>query len=84
LAVKVPQEVTTRLKAENWASLLATHPNQELVQLFITGNTRGFHIGHQNLSNQQSATWGCALQHPDTVSQYLADEIAHNRVADPF
>ena len=26
----------------------------------------------------------CALQHPSTVEQYLADEIAHGRVAGPF
>jgi len=88
--VKVPHEataVTTPLKAENWASLLATHPNQELVQFFINGITRGFRIGFKSSPKPLKSAkrnLGCALQHPDTVSQYLADEIAHNRVAGPF
>ena len=36
--VRVPQEamaITTPLNAMNWASLLSTHPNQELVQFLM-------------------------------------------------
>ena len=88
--VKVPHEsmaVTTPLKVENWASLLATHPNQELVQFFISGISEGFRIGFKPPPKPlKSARRNQvrALQHPDTVSQYLADEISHNRVAGPF
>ena len=88
--VRVSHEVTaitTPLNAMNWASLLSTHPNQELVQFFLTGISEGFRIGFKSSPKPLKSAkrnLECALQHPDTVSQYLAEEIAHHRVAGPF
>ena len=78
--------ITTPLNAKNWALILSTHPNQELVQFFITGISEGFRIGFKSLPKPlKSAKHNlqCALQHPDTVSQYLPDKIAHQRIAGP-
>ena len=88
--VRVPQEataITTLLNAMNWASLLSTHPNQELVQFLLTGISEGIRIGFKNSQKPLKSAkrnLGCALQHPDAVSQYLAKEIAHHQVAGPF
>ena len=59
--------------------LLATHPNQELVQFFKTlVSLKAFvFVGFQSppspLIKSAKRNLGCALQHPDTVYQYLAD-----------
>ena len=88
--VKVPHEataITTPLNSKNWARLLSSHPNQELVQFFITGISEGFRIGFKSPPQPLKSAkrnLECALQHPDTVRQYLTDEIAHHRVAGPF
>ena len=39
------QLITTPLNVWNWHHYLQAHPNQELVQYFITGLTVGFRIG---------------------------------------
>ena len=49
--VRVPQEarvITTPLIAKNWALLLSTYPNQELVQFFLTGISEDFRIGFKS------------------------------------
>ena len=88
--VKVPPEataITSPLVAKNWETLLASHPNAQLTDFFIKGILQGFRIGFkQPLKSLVSAkrNLNCALQHPDTVEEYLTDEIAHGRVAGPF
>jgi len=78
------RKITTPLNAMNWPSLLSTHPNQELVQFGITeGFCIGFKSSPKPLKSAKRNLW-CALQHPDTVSQYLAKEIALHWVAGPF
>jgi len=63
------------------------HPNRPLVEFFITGLTEGFCIGlKEQLKPLRSAkcNLSCALQHPDTVKNYLAEEITLGLVAGPF
>ena len=90
VTVKVPAEatsVTTPLISRNWALLLSSHPNQELVQFFINGISQGFCIGFSKSPKPLKSArrnLECALQHPNIVTQYLADEIMQRRVAGPF
>jgi len=87
---KVPPaatEICSPLNANNWRRLLTDHPNRLLVDFFINGITKGFRIGFTQQSKPlQSAKRNltCALEHPDTVKTYLAEEIAAGRVAGPF
>ena len=88
--IKVPPEataITPPLVANNWEILLANHPNGQLTDFFIKRILQGFRNDFkQPLKSLVSAkrNLSCALQHPDTVEEYLADEIAHGRVAGPF
>jgi len=88
--IKVPQEATsisTPLIPSTWRTLLASHPNCQLVQLFISDVSHSFCIGFKQLSKPLKSAkrnLGCALDHPETVTQYLADEIAQHRIAGLF
>ena len=88
--VKVPpaaRAVNTPLDASNWKKLLVDHPNRPLVNFFISGITEGFRIGFKEQSTPLKSAkqnLSCALQHPDTVENYLTEEIALGRVAGPF
>ena len=90
VVTKVPPaatEICSPLNANNWRRLLTDHPNRLLVDFFINGITNGFCIGFKQQSKPlQSAkpNLTCALEHPDTVKTYLAEEIAAGRVAGPF
>lgn len=79
--------ITTPLQVDNWRRILADHPNRPLVEFFITGLTEGFRIGFKELSKPLKSAkrnLSCALEHPDTVQNYLTEEIALGRVAGPF
>ena len=57
------------------------------VKFFLNGITEGFRIGYrQQPKPLQSAKRGlsCTLEHPETVKNYLAEEISAGRVAGPF
>jgi len=88
--VQVPLEArnnSSPLQPRNWRKLLSEHPNRPLVEFFLNGITDGFRIGYrQQPKPLQSAkcNLSCALQHPDTVKNYLAEEISAGRVAGPF
>ena len=48
--IKVPPEateITSPLLAKNWETLLANHPNRQLVDIFIKGLSQGFRIGYK-------------------------------------
>ena len=79
--------VSTPLIPSTWEALLTSHPNRQLVQFFMSGISQGFRIGFkQPKKTLKSAkrNLGCALDHPETVTKYLADEIALDRVAGPY
>ena len=89
-STKVPQEATiisTPLISSTWRASLAGHPNKKLVQFFLSGISCGFRIGFKQPSKPLKSAkrnLGCALNHPETVNQYLADEIDQHRIAGPF
>jgi len=79
--------ITSPLIMGNWMEALADHPNRPLVNFFITGVSEGFHIGFKQPPNPLKSAkhnLSCALQDPETVDKYLAEEIALGRVANPF
>ena len=87
--IRVPHAataVTTPLVISNWLPLLVNHPNKKLTSFFTTGISYGFRIGYSPWKSLKSAkgNLGCALDHPEVVDQYLTEELAQNRVADPF
>ncbi|XP_028417558.1 uncharacterized protein LOC114541971 [Dendronephthya gigantea] len=66
---------------------LINHPNQAMVRYVLDGIAHGFPSGfdpslvslrpsHRNMKS--------ALQHPDVIDKYLANEISHGRVVGPF
>ena len=80
-------KITSPLIVGNWVEALADHPNRPLVNFFITGVSSGFCIGFKQSPNplkSAKCNLSCALQHPETVERYLAEEIALGRVAGPF
>ena len=88
--VKVPAEaiaITSPLIAQNLSNLLATHPDQSLVNFFLAGISHGFRIGYHNPQRSlKSAKQNlvCALQHPEVVNHYLEEALALKRVTGPF
>jgi len=89
-SIKVPptaRAVNTPLIVNNWEAMLADHPNRPLINFFLSGITEGFHIGFKEQSTPLKSAkrnLSCALQHPETVENYLTDEITLGRVAGPF
>jgi len=82
-AVQVPPTATaisSPLKIHSWISLLKNHPNKKLTSFFITGLSQGFRIGYKSKKFLQSAkrNLSCALEHPEVVDQYLAEEFLHH------
>ena len=55
---------------------------------FVPNNrhTYGFQIGYSIQKSLKSAKriFGCALDHPEIMDQYMIEELAQNRVASPF
>ena len=88
--VMVPPEataITTPLHAGAWQALLAEYPDKPLVTFFISGITQGFRIGFHSPPNMLKSTQrnlGGALQHLEVVDEYLAAEVAQQRLAGPF
>ena len=79
--------ITSPLIIDNWRIMLADYPNRPLVNFFISGLQDGFRIGFTSCTaNIKSAkrNMQCALEHPEVVESYLADEVALGRVSGPF
>ena len=73
----------------NELSFTPINPSQPRIGAILSHwYLRGLSHWLQKLTNSLSSLLNenleCALQHPDTVSQYLVEEIAHYRVAGPF
>jgi len=80
------QHIATPLKVWNWYHHLQAHPNQELVQYFITGLIVGFRIGLTSQAPLYPAkkNMSSALAHPSVVDDYLQVELDHKRISGPF
>jgi len=87
--IHVPSTATaiiTPLQMHIWWNLLANYPNQRVASFFISGLTYGFRIGYFSDTRLKSAKRNlpCALDHPEVVDQYLAEELSYNRLAGPY
>ena len=79
--------ITTPLKHSRWQLYLLNHPDTALIKFFVNGITQGFRLGFNSpLSSLTSAqrNLGGALQHPDVVEEYIAEEINQHRVIGPL
>ena len=61
--------------------MLAAHPEQSLVKIFIEGIMVGFELASIINPSQQK---GSANSHPAIVTDYLEVKLNQNRVTGPF
>lgn len=81
------QQITTPLIKQQWSSLLATYPDQDMANFFMQGLTNGFRIGYRyGNGHLKSATknMASAILHPKVVEEYIANEVSLSRVAGPY
>jgi len=79
--------ITSPLIIDNWCIMLADYQNKPLVNFFISGLHDGFRIGFTSCTakiKSAKRNMQCALEHPEVVESYLADEVALGRVSGPF
>lgn len=78
--------ITSPLVVHNWSAALENHPDQEFVHYILQGLTQGFHIGFARELKCRSAknNMKSALQNPDPVEKYLAEELQAGRVVGPL
>ena len=78
--------VSTPLVYKGWQEALSTHTDQTFAQYLLRGISNGFRIGFNRSHKLHSATKNMqsAVDHPEVVSQYLAEEIAAGRLLGPF
>jgi len=79
--------ITSPLIADNWCTMLRDYPNRPLADFFITGIQEGFRISYNpSATKVRSAKQNlqCALEHPEVVESYLAEEVALGHVSGPF
>ena len=70
---------------KEWERLLSGHPDSEFVNRVIQYCKQGVHIGYEGLNHSViSPNWPSALENPNVIEKYLADEIAKGRKAGPF
>ena len=69
-----------------WALALGDHPDRAFVRYLLRGMTEGFRIGFRHDAPLRSAPRNMmsALQHPEVVQAYLANECALSRMLGPF
>ena len=78
--------VTTPLKVNEWARLLAYHPDRAFVDYILSGIKGDFRIGYKSHNKLRSAHRNVlsALKHPQVVQKYLDAEMHTGRVLGPF
>ncbi len=74
-------EITTPLRGEVWEQKLAEHPDRQLANYVTYGIFHGFRVVHSKPLRSRPSNMKSALEHPDVVSAYLAQERALNRMA---
>ena len=71
-----------------WESYLSKHPNCQLVELFLKGLIKGFHIGFDYASaitlKSAKSNMKSVCFHGEVVDEYLQMEISLGHVAGPF
>jgi len=76
--------INSLLVTDNWCTMLADYPNKPLINFFTSGIQEGFRNCFTSCSTKlKSAKWNlqCAVEHPEVVERYLADEVALGHVS---
>ena len=78
--------ISTPLQVEEWARILAEHPNTQFAALVTDGLRRGFRIGFDRGHRLRSACSNLkgARDHPEVVDAYIAAECRAGTVLGPF
>ena len=78
--------IITPLRAQQWAELLSSHPDQSFVDYILHGLQQGFHIGYKRGGMLQVTKRNMlsAVEHPEVVKKYLQEECQMGRVLGPF
>ena len=73
------------LHLNNFHKYLASHPDQAWCTKLLQDNEHGLNIGFQGeRTSMVSDNWKSALDHPEVITEYLANEIAAGYKAGPF
>ena len=84
----VLSEISTPWDWRAWEDMLHTHPDREFADIIVNGIREGFRIGFEyrrfggTLSSDRNMR--SALEHPDVVDEYLAEERRRGHVLGPF
>ena len=78
--------ITSPLVVHNWRAALEKHPDQKFVHYILQGLTQGFHIDFDRELKCRPAknNMKSALQNPDPVDKYLAEELQAGKVVGPL
>lgn len=78
--------ITTPLKWNEWAKMLAHHPDRPFANYILSGISEGFRVGFNFRVKLKAANKNMrsALQHPEVVQRHLETETKAGRVLGPF
>ena len=73
------------LHLNNFSKYLSNHPDQAWCSTLIKGIECGMNIGFEGMRTSiVSDNWKSALDHPEVIMEYLANEVAAGCKAGPF
>ena len=74
------------LVLQEWDKVLEKHPHQVYAKFLGRGLHQGFRVGFNRSQSLRSAknNMKSAVDHPEVVSKYLAEEVAAGRVIGPI
>ena len=80
------RQVDTPLEWREWDRGLALHPDQQFRAYIVSGIREGSQIGfdYSHSCRSSSRNMLSAMEKPQIVSEYLAEECAEGRVLGPF
>lgn len=78
---------STPLREEEWRARLQEHPDTRLKDYVLRGIQEGFRVGYDYRNHKCKRVKDnlrSALEHPDVVCKYIAEECADGRLLGPF
>ena len=77
--------VQSPLHLNNFCKYLSNHPDQAWCSKLLKGTKHGVNIGFEGLRTSiVSDNWKSALDHPEVIKEYLANEVAVGHKAGLF
>ena len=87
LPVGLASASSSPLRWTSWAECLAAHPDQEYANYIVQGIQSGFRLGFDysgHSCKRATRNMGSALERPEVVGDYLAEECSLGRVVGPL